>query len=270
VSAILLLLPRGEAQEKIASRIDIGQNLLGEPIQTRQDIDRVKSERKIWRSYNKQLLRTLFSSDEPAVEYEGVGIGIGGGIVSPDREVWLLHKDIERDLTQLRAILQNTELYQEAPTVSAASVTARAVPGGHAVFIVHGRAGREHEVARTVEQLGAEAVVLQERLHHGTATLIEKLEREASACGYAIVVYTGDDEGRIVGATDLDSRARENVVLELGYFVGLLGREKVTILRDPDVTVPSDFQGAAYYTLDEAGAWKARIEGELRNAGLID
>ncbi len=118
--------------------------------------------------------------------------------------------------------------------------------------------------------MGLEAVILQERLHGGAATLIEKLEREAGPCGYALVIYTGDDEGRMFGSgDDLVRRARENVVLELGYFVGVLGRDNVTILRDPDVTVPSDFHGVGYYDLDEAGAWKTQVEGELRRARLL-
>ena len=270
MSAILLLLRKADAQERITERIDLGEKLLSQPIQTYDDLEEAEAEEKIWHSFNEELLRRLFSSAELADEYGQLGVSMGGGMPNLPLDIKWFRKSLQGNITRLRAIVAKLELYQEADSIEApaADVTANA-PLGDAVFIVHGRAGREHEVARAVEQLGAEAVILQERLHHGSATLIEKLEREASACGYAIVVYTGDDEGRIVGSNDLDRRARENVVLELGYFVGLLGREKVTILRDPDVTVPSDFHGVGYYTIDDAGGWKTKVEGELRSAGLL-
>ena len=186
-----------------------------------------------------------------------------------------LQRDIETYINRLQSLLDRVELYEESPAVTTPPTSTtpsdpRRTAKGTAVFIVHGRAGREVEVARTVEQLGLEAIILQERLHGGSSTLIEKLEREARPCGYTLVVYTGDDEGRIFGSSDAYMRrARENVVLELGYFIALLGRDCVTILHDPAVTVPSDFHGVGYYTLDSGGAWKDRVAGELRRAGLL-
>lgn len=265
MSAILLLVPKAEAQQKIAERIDVGQNLLNEPIQSRDDLDRVKSKRSIWRSFNKQLLRQLFSSEELAEEYEGVTVGIGGGISSPDRELLMLHRSIERDLTSLRAILQKTELFPEGPTASASTPSA----AGDAVFIVHGHAGREYEVAHVVGELGPNTIILKDELNKGSPTLIQKLEREAERSGFAIVVVTPDDVGRATTEKVLKPRARQNVVLELGFFAAKLGRDKVIILHDPSVEIPSDFGGVAYYPLDEGGGWKGRIEGELRAAGLI-
>jgi predicted nucleotide-binding protein len=138
------------------------------------------------------------------------------------------------------------------------------------VFIVHGHGNREHEVALVVKDLGLAHVILKDEIHRGATTLIEKLEREASRCGFAIVIITGDDLGKKAGTEDeLKPRARQNVVLELGYFVALLGRDKVTILHDPTVEVPSDFAGVGYYPLDIEGAWKARVTAELRQAGMI-
>lgn len=62
-------------------------------------------------------------------------------------------------------------------------------------------------------------------------------------------------------------RARQNVVLELGYFVGRLGRDRVLALKRGDVEVPSDFNGVVYTDYDAAGHWKFELVKELKAAG---
>lgn len=58
-------------------------------------------------------------------------------------------------------------------------------------------------------------------------------------------------------------RARQNVILELGYFVGRLGRPRVCALHKPDVEMPSDWAGVVYVALDEGGAWRLKLAQEL-------
>jgi predicted nucleotide-binding protein len=62
-------------------------------------------------------------------------------------------------------------------------------------------------------------------------------------------------------------RARQNVILEVGYFIGLLGREKVTVLYRGDVELPSDMLGIVYTNLDESGGWKLALAKELKQGG---
>ena len=91
----------------------------------------------------------------------------------------------------------------------------------------------------------------------------------------AVVLLTADDLGRLnpdyasedEEATE-QARARQNVVFELGYFVGLLGRSHVSVLYEPGVEVPSDYGGVLYTKLDEAGAWRTKLIRELRSVGL--
>ena len=63
-------------------------------------------------------------------------------------------------------------------------------------------------------------------------------------------------------------RARQNVVLELGYFVGKLKRNRVCALCKPGVEIPSDFHGVVYVELDDKGGWRTRLAQELSDAGL--
>jgi predicted nucleotide-binding protein len=80
------------------------------------------------------------------------------------------------------------------------------------------------------------------------------------------VLLTPDD----VGGTSpeaLRPRARQNVILELGYFVGLLSRARVCALRKGDLEIPSDYAGVVYQPFDDHGAWKTALARELQDVG---
>jgi predicted nucleotide-binding protein len=59
------------------------------------------------------------------------------------------------------------------------------------------------------------------------------------------------------------------VVLELGFFLGKLGRNHVTVLEDPGIEEPSDIRGIVYIPLDRNGAWKAKLGRELAASGIV-
>lgn len=133
------------------------------------------------------------------------------------------------------------------------------------VFIVHGHDNEVREaVARFMEALRFDVVILHEQAHRGR-TIIEKFEEHADV-GFAIVLLTPDDRGAAVSSEATQPRARQNVVLELGYFLGKLGRERVVALRRGDVEIPSDILGVAYTPFDDAGAWKELLARELKAA----
>jgi len=76
------------------------------------------------------------------------------------------------------------------------------------------------------------------------------------------------DEGRLRGEPELRPRGRQNVVLELGLFLGVLGCGRVAVLAGPDVERPSDLAGLVYVPLDPGAGWKALLLRELRAAGV--
>ncbi|MED4018040.1 TIR domain-containing protein [Sutcliffiella cohnii] len=134
------------------------------------------------------------------------------------------------------------------------------------VFIVHGHDnGAKQEVARFVERLGLEAIILHEQVNRGK-TIIEKIE-EYSNVGFAIVLYTPCDEGKVKGTTDLKDRARQNVVFEHGYLIGKLGRERVSALVKGDIEKPNDISGVVYIDMDESEGWKVPLFREMRSVG---
>ncbi len=137
------------------------------------------------------------------------------------------------------------------------------------VFVVHGHDQSLREsCARFLERLGLVPIILHEQ-PNGGRTIIEKFEHHSNV-RYAIVLLTGDDLG---GQADQSSenyqpRARQNVVFELGFFAGALGRSRVCALYEHGVEIPSDLSGLAYVVIDPAGAWKFQIARELKAAGL--
>jgi predicted nucleotide-binding protein len=137
------------------------------------------------------------------------------------------------------------------------------------VFIVHGQDKQaKTEVQLFLQKAGLHPVVLHEQPNAGK-TIIEKFEDHASAAGFAVVLLTPDDIGgpALSGASQLRPRARQNVVLELGWFAGRLSRSRVCALKKGDIEVPSDIAGVIYVDMDERGAWKAELLRELSSAG---
>lgn len=134
------------------------------------------------------------------------------------------------------------------------------------VFIIHGHNTSVKEgVARFLEQLGLEPVILHEQPNRG-ATIIEKFETHSDVA-FAIALLTGDDEGRQLGG-EFKRRARQNVLFEFGFFIGRLGRTRVCALVEEGLEIPSDYRGVVYIPADPAGNWKLELLRELKAAGL--
>ena len=136
------------------------------------------------------------------------------------------------------------------------------------IFVIHGHdeAARE-KLARFLQTLGLQPVILHEQPNEGR-TIIEKFEDYADV-GFATVLLTPDDLGAPKeNKNALKPRARQNVIFELGYFIGKLGRNRVCALVRGDVEKPSDYDGVVYISLDDPGAWKMEVIRELRTAGV--
>ena len=135
------------------------------------------------------------------------------------------------------------------------------------VFLVHGHDDAAREtVARFIEKLGFNAIILHEKPNR-SRTIIEKFEAH-SAVGFAVVLLTPDDVGRSAKTKKMQPRARQNVILELGFFCGVLGRSRVCALHKGGVEIPSDFGGVLWVPLDEGGAWRLELAREMKAAGL--
>jgi predicted nucleotide-binding protein len=176
--------------------------------------------------------------------------------------------DLFAEAADFRAYLRRTG--QPLPTVEEVSQNSGvyAMPSGkRRVFIVHGHDdGTREAVARFLERLRFEAVILHERANKGR-TIITKFREEAADIGFAVVLMTPDDHGGKV-TEPTNPRARQNVVFELGFFIGALGPERVAAIIRGEIERPSDFDGVVYIPFDAGNGWKQALGKELEAAGF--
>lgn len=168
-------------------------------------------------------------------------------------------------LNAARSFLQEERelLAGETASAPAPSAGARSNP----VFVVHGRDQTARlETSNLLSKLGLQHIILHEQPNAGRH-LLTKFREEAKRASFAVVLMTPDDVGGLRGEPQC-GRARQNVILELGYFLGLLGPDRVACLLKGDIEKPSDFDGIAYITMDDFGGWKPQLARELKQAGV--
>ena len=162
--------------------------------------------------------------------------------------------------------IQNAPVNAEPEPIAGA--LSRGVPGK--VFIVHGHdTGAREAVAQFIAESGLEATVLDEPAEQGR-TVMEQVELHGGV-GYAVLLLTSADLGLTPEAPAV-VRPQMNVLMELGYFMGRLGRTRICAFAVCEATQPpSDLAGAPLGSLVPSGEgsqdWKAMLRRELLAAG---
>ena len=116
------------------------------------------------------------------------------------------------------------------------------------VFIGHGA----NQVVRAKvkdfirDRCQLQPLVLEELPNVGS-TVIEKLENYGRTADYAVLILTADDITK-----DGEARARQNVIQELGWFQGVIGRQRTAILLQDGVEIASNISGVVYLRFKES------------------
>jgi predicted nucleotide-binding protein len=273
-----LLVSRNDAERKITGQITKGSEILRSlgidrvflPHELRvnggKTFEKVEAEREKWAKFTVHLLETLFDNDSVAREFGETWLHYSASEVDDIEqfEDWMKEK-----IVRLESIVERLPLYHLAEKpVSTTAASARPKHQSKNIFIVHGHdEAAEHEVARFIQQIGLNPIILHEKPDRGK-TLIEKVESHSDV-GFAVILLTPDDVGHPKDEPGKTKpRARQNVVLELGYFIGILGRARVCALLKGDIEIPTDFAGVLYKLMDNAGAWKVQLAKEILHAGI--
>ena len=166
---------------------------------------------------------------------------------------------------KLRAmIMEVTEYGPSQPSDEAAKLAVSSDTSNRKVFVIHGHDGAaKHELARFLKQLDLGPVILSEQPSKGK-TIIEKFD-ECAAVSYAVALLTADDVGSRRHESAAKPRARQNVIFELGYFIGRLGRDRVCALTKGEPEIPTNYSGVVYIPMD-SGEWKIALAKELDGA----
>ena len=258
---------------EIEKRIKLGEEIYKRVINDYSSLSESKEDFSSWDNYNKELIKRSFNNPNNDYHSEycaSTGIFFGRIGSSPSfLEVVKEHKgEVDKRIKRLKNIHQKIELMELDDSILIAPLSnnitdQHTYKNSKKVFIVHGHNNDlKQEVARTIEKLGLEPIILHEQPNKGR-TVIEKFEKH-SEVGFAIVLLTKDDLGKANSEEELTSRARQNVILELGFFIGKLSRERVVPLYESGVELPSDLSGVVYVPADPNGNWKFAIVKELK------
>ena len=285
-----LRVSKEEARQKIQAQIEKGQQLLCRQIRSDDELDKVGIEANNWSKYNTDLLIMLFDTPVPGDEYtnfnysrltydDADNIFIENPHVSDIHE-YRMHEyqaTMEDSISSLKGIRDRLELYDEpseTPQCSFDNEEASDIlqhASGTKVFIIHGRDdGARSDVALFVRDLGLNEIILDRQPNDGLIAILDKFEREAKNADFAIVLLTPDDVGALRDEADdrLKPRSRQNVIFELGYFMGKLGRKKVCLLIKGELENPSDLNGILYVPMDNSNGWQLKLGVEMQQAEL--
>ncbi len=228
--------------------------------------------KQTWETVTQDVLSRAFGASSPNVASV---MNVGQYSFGADTEREWEEQRAEDTATRLEIIdglielLMSNSALEKSGSLSSTSKLDEPVEFGNRVFLVHGHnEAAIHETARFLERFDLEVIVLREQANSGR-TIIEKF-MDYSDVAFAVILLTADDRG---GKVDdiyeaQKPRARQNVILELGFFLGKLGRKRVCALYQDGVDIPSDYSGVLFIPLDKNGAWQLAIARELKSAGL--
>lgn len=247
------------------------------------DIVKLKEDQVPWadgrkhavETHVRETVREIYGSRSPeSHDFEYFSIDTGSFIGGSDHEYQriFVNEGIPYSISLLEGLISRLEekredLY-ELSGKDISKQTTQPSETTRRVFLVHGHNEEaKQSVARFLEKLELEPVILQEQPNEGR-TIIEKFEKNSDV-EYAVILLTADDIGYVKDKPDeARARARQNVILELGYFVGRLSRKRVCGLCKGSVEIPSDYHGVLYIQMDDAGGWKLKLAKEIKQSGL--
>lgn len=221
-----------------------------------------------WRDLTTVILGQIFGKDsDVSTKFNEVRYTPSAFVLGTD---FTPHRiaGVRRGISLLEAAKFELQLQEESVIVDSSSFP---VVMSDQVFIVHGQDNaRKFELSSLLQNLTSKQPMILHQLPNEGRGVIEKFEAHAGTAGYAVVLLTGDDYGRSKqsAVTDDQLRARQNVIFEMGFFFGKIGRARVAVLYEDGVELPSDIHGIVYIPIDAGGGWKSKLASELNIAGI--
>lgn len=231
-----------------------------------------ESDYNAWQTLSNEVVVKAFGRNtDKHYSYAGAGPR-AVVVVNQQSPAWYESRRRQRlaaKVEKLAAFVSVLELEIEVatPVQPGNLIALSSAPHNSKIFIVHGHdIHSRDEVAKFLDKLRLQPTILHEQPNKGR-TVIEKFT-DNSDVGFAVVLLTADDRGGAPTDTyrSQKARARQNVIFELGFFVGKLGRNRVCALYQHGVEIPSDYAGVVYIPLDERGAWRLALARELKSA----
>ena len=229
-----------------------------------------------WEDKTAAILETSFKTSgfmtsSPKDEFTGTAIGLLdlkiASTTIPAERLPEVMTDIREKIRVLNSIDDRLDVYDVQLQAEVHASGNPELSADAPIFLVHGRDLERREIVRRFLETVTDRpiVVLAEQPNRGQ-DLLGKLLANAQEAAFAVVLLTADDLGGLQD-DEPKPRARQNVVFELGLFIGLLGRDRVATLNDPAVDLPTDFSGVAYIPVD-GDSWQIELARELKAAEI--
>jgi predicted nucleotide-binding protein len=217
----------------------------------------------------KMLIRNIYGSDSQYLkEFQRISFYLGYAPASEEAKIKRWQQGQQQIINHINTLLEELSLFGTGKNISE-KIENTTIQNNNRVFIVHGHDdAAKVNIARYLEKLGLEAIILHEQASKGK-TIIEKFEEHAAGSCFAVVLLTPDDVGYPQNKeVQAKPRARQNVIFELGYFCGAISRKNVCVLFKEGVEIPNDYLGVVYTPMDDSGAWQLHLAKEMKHAGL--
>jgi predicted nucleotide-binding protein len=159
----------------------------------------------------------------------------------------------------------------EKNTLSTQSATSGSGSLGRRIIVVSGADDQmKQAITRALTKLSLIPLVICEQLSHGKK-IVENFSRDYADVAFAVVLLSPDDFGyaKNESATKRKLRPQQDVVFELGFLLGKLGKENMLVFfrECANFEIPTDFEGMKVTAFDDRDSWKFALIRELTNCG---
>lgn len=273
MGSVELTRPSAEMKTAIQNARQVGGKILSSAPTKESDVGEFREKYLSWEGKTAAVLENGFKvsgflTTSPKDEFTGTAVALLdlkiASTTIPWERVPEVIADIKEKIRVLGAVEDRLDVYGEASS----SQTPLDAPTDAPIFLVHGHDTERREIVRRFLETvtDRDVVVLADQPNRGQ-DLLGKLLAHAQQAVFAVVLLTPDDDGGKHGAGTVALRARQNVVFELGLFIGLLGRDRVAALNDPVIELPTDFHGVAYIPVT-GESWQMELARELKASGI--
>lgn len=124
--------------------------------------------------------------------------------------------------------------------------------------------GSSSEGLKTLNKLrgylkGADVHPWKEDVFQPNRSALESLIEEAKKCDFAILILTPDD--KVISRGSKDSAPRDNMLFELGLFMGEIGRDRTYLITpEVDMKLPTDLAGITRKIIHTTKDNKSRLK----------
>jgi predicted nucleotide-binding protein len=246
-----------EAESILQQRIDLGKKMLQSSINSLNSLKLAEKRYNIWNSENFEILKKIFCHPNIALDYTATQWSISSILISDynlTNRINKIKSNIETKLQKLESIKSSIEWEIQDNIVNSR------------IFFVHGTdCANSAMVLNFIRSLNITPIIMHDLAAAGK-TIVEEIQNRNDV-HYAVCLLTPDELGG-KDAENMNFRADQKVILELGIFIGLLGRENVSNLYIESVELPQDYHEFQHIRIDDSENWKDKLIEELKTAGL--